>query len=369
MTTGPLPAAQFPLAPPLAKIPLVDPQTGIPTLTGASFLTQLWAGIQGSGGITDQIPTKLDAALPDTHIFVGQADGIAGGVALSGAATISDTGVLTITLRDAEILVGNANGAAAAVTLSGQATLADTGVLTLTLADAKIFVGQADGTALAVSMSGDATLADTGALTIGNQKVTYAKIQNVTDDKLLGRSAGSAGAPMEIAIGSGVSLSGGTLTATGSGGTVTSVGMTVPAEFSITGSPVTGSGTLAVSKATQSANYVWAGPTSGAASAPAFRALVAADIPALPYTTSTLASADIFVGSAGNLATAVAMSGDATITNTGAVTVSKSGGVAFGSAAFTASTAYDAAGAAATAQTNAEAYAFTQSLIAASLRI
>src|SRR6185312_11856253 len=63
-------------------------------------------------------------------------------------------------------------------------------------------------------------------------------------------------------------------------GTVTSVGLTVPAEFSVSGSPVTTSGTLAVSKANQSANLVYAGPSSGAAAAPTFRALVTADIPA-----------------------------------------------------------------------------------------
>lgn len=63
------------------------------------------------------------------------------------------------------------------------------------------------------------------------------------------------------------------------GGTVTSVALTVPTEFSVAGSPVTGAGTLAVTKANQSANLVYAGPTSGAAAAPAFRALVAADIP------------------------------------------------------------------------------------------
>ncbi len=67
----------------------------------------------------------------------------------------------------------------------------------------------------------------------------------------------------------------------GSGsGTVTSVALTVPAEFSVSGSPITTSGTLAVSKANESANAVWAGPTSGSAAQPTFRALVAADIPA-----------------------------------------------------------------------------------------
>lgn len=64
------------------------------------------------------------------------------------------------------------------------------------------------------------------------------------------------------------------------GGGVTSVAVTVPAEFSVSGSPITSSGTFAITKATESANAVWAGPTSGSAAQPAFRALVAADIPA-----------------------------------------------------------------------------------------
>jgi len=68
----------------------------------------------------------------------------------------------------------------------------------------------------------------------------------------------------------------------GSGsGTVTSVALTVPNIFSVSGSPITTSGTLAVSVANQSANRVWAGPATGADAAPTFRALVAADIPDL----------------------------------------------------------------------------------------
>jgi len=70
---------------------------------------------------------------------------------------------------------------------------------------------------------------------------------------------------------------------TGTGGTVTSVALSVPAEFSVAGSPVTTTGTLAVSKANQNANLVYAGPSSGGAAAPTFRALVAADVPTQPY--------------------------------------------------------------------------------------
>src|SRR5262249_61234911 len=55
---------------------------------------------------------------------------------------------------------------------------------------------------------------------------------------------------------------------------------TMPGDFSLARSPVTPFGTLAVPKATQSANTVYAGPTSGGAVVPTFRALVAADYPA-----------------------------------------------------------------------------------------
>lgn len=72
-------------------------------------------------------------------------------------------------------------------------------------------------------------------------------------------------------------------------GSVSSVAVTVPAEFSVSGSPVTTTGTIAITKATESANTVWAGPTTGAAAQPAFRALVAADLPGGTGTVSSVA--------------------------------------------------------------------------------
>ena len=79
-----------------------------------------------------------------------------------------------------------------------------------------------------------------------------------------------------------------------SGGTVTSVGLSAPAEFTVSGSPVIASGTLTFTKATQSANTVWAGPTSGSAAQPAFRALVGADLP--NPSASTLGGIQSYVG-------------------------------------------------------------------------
>lgn len=53
-----------------------------------------------------------------------------------------------------------------------------------------------------------AKLADSSSTTTG---VTYAKIQHVTDARLIGRSAGTNGIPQEITVGSGLTLSSGTL--------------------------------------------------------------------------------------------------------------------------------------------------------------
>jgi hypothetical protein len=74
---------------------------------------------------------------------------------------------------------------------------------------------------------------------------------------------------------------GSTITIAGTGGTVTSVGLaddsTVPI-YTISGSPVTTSGTLGLTLTTQTANTVFAGPATGAAAQPTFRDLVITDL-------------------------------------------------------------------------------------------
>lgn len=50
---------------------------------------------------------------------------------------------------------------------------------------------------------------------LSDEAVTFAKIQALTDNRLLGRSAGTDGVIQPIAVGTGLSLSGGTLAATG----------------------------------------------------------------------------------------------------------------------------------------------------------
>lgn len=101
--------------------------------------------------------------------------------------------------------------------------------------------------------------------------------------------------------------------ATPTTGTVTSVALSLPSFITVSGSPVTTSGTLTGTLASQSANLVFASP-NGSSGAPTFRSLVSADIPALSYVTSVALTVPAFLSVAGS-----------PITSSGTLAVSLSG--------------------------------------------
>jgi hypothetical protein len=83
------------------------------------------------------------------------------------------------------------------------------------------------------------------------------------------------------------------------GGTVNSVAQTVPAGFSVTGSPVTTTGTLAISYATgQAANKFLATP-DGTTGALSLRSIVAGDLPAIDLTTGVTGTLPVANGGTG----------------------------------------------------------------------
>lgn len=91
----------------------------------------------------------------------------------------------------------------------------------------------------------------------------------------------------------------------GGEGTVTSVAMSVPsALLAVSGSPITESGTLALSLPTRAANLVFAGPASGSAATPVFRLLDPDDVPSLSTTKLTSGTLGIARGGT-NSATAL----------------------------------------------------------------
>lgn len=98
-----------------------------------------------------------------------------------------------------------------------------------------------------------------------------------------------------------------------SSGTVTSVGLSMPATFTVSGTPVITSGTLTASWVNENANAVLAGPASGGAATPGFRGLVAADIPLINLATGVTGNLPVsHFDSGNNASTSTFLRGDGT---------------------------------------------------------
>lgn len=113
--------------------------------------------------------------------------------------------------------------------------------------------------------------------------------------------------------------------ATANTGTVTSVGLSMPSEFSVTNSPVTTSGTLTVAKASQTQKTFFAAP-NGADGAPTFRTIAASDVPTLNQNTT---------GTAANVTGTVAIANGGTGATVAATALSNLGGAPLASPTFT----------------------------------
>ena len=181
-------------------------------------------GVSFSGGNWSIIPNEGTLTLPSGDIFVGNASNIATGVAMSGDATMANTGALTIAagainnakvnaaaaiaysklaaLTSGNILVGSAGNVATSVTMSGDTTIIASGAVTIangaitnakvsasaaidysklgTLTSGNILVGSAGNVATSVAMSGDATIIASGALTVGAGAITSSKLSPLT---------------------------------------------------------------------------------------------------------------------------------------------------------------------------------------------
>lgn len=100
-------------------------------------------------------------------------------------------------------------------------------------------------------------------------------------------------------------------------GSVTSVGISLPSIFTVTGSPVTTSGTLSASLASQTQNFVFAAPAS-ANGAPTFRALAASDVPDLSgtYLTTTTAASTYLPLTGGTITSGLTVNGNLTVNGT-----------------------------------------------------
>jgi len=193
--------------------------------------------------------------------------------------SLSSIGVTTISFGSTGLTPATATNGA--VTVAGTLAVASGGTGQTSYTNGQLLIGNTSGNTLA-----KATLtASTGiSVTNGAGSIT---LTNTAPDQVVSLT----GAGTTTISGTYPSF---TITSNDTYvGTVTSVGLSLPTQFTVTNSPVTSSGTLTAAWNTQTANYVLAGPTSGGAAVPTFRALVAGDVPALSYVSSVSATAPI----------------------------------------------------------------------------
>jgi hypothetical protein len=129
----------------------------------------------------------------------------------------------------------------------------------------------------------NASAATNGQLLIGNPGVSGFSLGTIT-----------AGAGITVTNAAGAI----TIAATAPGGTVTSVGLAAPTEFSVSNSPVVSAGTLTLAWANQTANKFFAAP-NGSIGLPTFRTMVSADIPSLDFAKITTGIVPVGQGGTG----------------------------------------------------------------------
>ena len=205
------------------------------------------APIASSGGTTPAI--SISQATTSTNGYLSSTDwNTFNNKQPSGTYVTSVTGTAPVV---------SSGGTTPAISMAA-ATASVNGYLTST--DWNTFNNKGSGTVTSVSGTGTVngitltgTVTSSGSLTlggtlsgIGNSQLTYSTISGVS----LGSNLFNLTAGTGVTFSSGTTYNGSTaitINATGTGGTVTSVAATVPAFLSITGSPITTSGTLAIS--------------------------------------------------------------------------------------------------------------------------
>ena len=239
------------------RVPLIDERTGAVSREWYRWFYSLFTTLGSGTGIVpvDAGGTGLGTIPTNGQLLIGNGAGYSlntlgtgAGISVvngSGTITVTNTGVLSFSAGTTGLTP--AATTTGAVTLAGRLAIANGGTNSTSTPTAGA-VPYGTGTAYAFTAAGTA-----------GQVLT---------------SAG-AGSPTWTTVGT---------------GTVTSVGLAMPVQFTVTNSPVTSSGTLTAAFTTQSANSLFAGPTSGAGAVPTFRALTTADLPALPYGTGTVTS-------------------------------------------------------------------------------
>lgn len=145
---------------------------------------------------------------------------------------------------------------------------------------------QVDGSTIKVNTSNQLEAVNGGSVTSVGATISPTNVATVTGSPITNTGSFAFVINQSSATSSGYlsSTDWSTFNAKGTG-TVSSVALSLPGIFAVTGSPVTNTGTLSATFVTQTANTFFGGPTSGTG-IPAFRAIVDGDIPGTIVRTS-----------------------------------------------------------------------------------
>jgi len=286
-----------------ATFVLVQPATGLPNSAvlqvGAGLLLQSTGGIltiSATGAGTGTVTSVGISAPSDLFAVTGSPVTTNGTLALakqsqSGnliyASPSGSAGVPTFRNLSANDLAG---------LFKAGSNVSITGGTTLTIAA----TGLASGTVTSVGLSLPAIFS-TGSAVTSSGNLTASFINQPQAQIFASPASGGSGTPafrsltyldLPLLAGSNIVLtptgSSYNISAIAGSGTVSSVALAVPGEFTVSGSPITGSGTFTIGKANQNATLVFAGPASGAAAQPTFRAVTYLDLPLLSGPNITL---------------------------------------------------------------------------------
>lgn len=336
--------------------------SGVPTWVELTDEVNAFLFTQASASTTWNITHNLNSESPVVQLYDSS-----GNQLIPNAVTINNANTLTVTFTSAQsgtaiVMAGPASGnsggggggggstAISSLTGAGATNtinnsnygqiwnwaLTSASAVGLTLSENTASTGGSGSQYLfeVITRSGS-TANPFGVLAGGNNSLTI----NTSGAWLLGSSLvsgssgqvlisnGSSQAPswLTLSAGTGISYSSGTISNTGVTSVALSDGSTTPI-YTISGSPVTTTGTLTFSLNTQSANKVFAGPSSGSAAQPSFRSLVVADLPtSIPNANLANSSVTVTAGTGLSGGGSVSLGSSITLTNAGVTSLATAG--------------------------------------------
>jgi hypothetical protein len=158
--------------------------------TGSKNTAIGYSAVTGTNNLTNATAIGYGAVVSASNsIQLGDANII--NVSTSGTIKVGAVTYPKIDGTSGQVLVTDGSGNASFRTIDGAGA---------NLTDGKILVGNASNIAAPVNFSGDITMTNAGVTSIASSAVTFAKMQNIATNKLLGRTSSSAGVVEEVSM-------------------------------------------------------------------------------------------------------------------------------------------------------------------------